>query len=383
MLPDFLNWLRDADPAYAAAIWFALAAAGLFVASYLLAVVLGRLRRAASSSRSLWDDALLASLRWPSQALLWTLGAVLAYDWIFAPHAAQTEQALRAARLASVIVALAWLGMAILKNIERPLFARLEADARFSMVGARAGLKALRILVLVAGVLMALDTFGYDISSLLVLGGAGGIAVGLAAKDLLANFFGAIMLYLDRPFVEGETIRLPEKDVSGTVENVGWRLTRIRNYDRRPVYLPNALFSQALVENITRMSHRRINERIGVRYDDLERVPAIVADLRAMLESHPQVDSREAQVVNVTAFGASSVDILVYVLTRATDWQAFNEVKHDVLLRCADIVARHGGEIAFPTRTLHVRPPAALEVELGAQAAAAAAPPPAGGRGGE
>jgi len=138
------------------------------------------------------------------------------------------------------------------------------------------------------------------------------------------------------------------------VEEIGWRLTRIRTFDKRPLYVPNAVFTQITVENPSRMTNRRINETIGLRYDDVHKVAAIVADIKAMLRAHPEIDQDQTMIVNFTQFAASSLDIMVYTFTRTTAWVAFHEIKQDVMLKIADIVTRHGAEIAFPTRTLHV-----------------------------
>lgn len=188
----------------------------------------------------------------------------------------------------------------------------------------------------------------------LAFGGIGGIAVGFAAKDLLANFFGGLVVYLDRPFAVGDWVRSPDQEIEGTVEEIGWRLTRIRTFDKRPLYVPNSVFTQVTVENPSRMSHRRIYETIGVRYDDLAKVAPIVEDIRAMLRSHPEIQQDQTMIVNFNQFNASSLDIMVYTFTRTTAWVHFHAVKQDVLLRIADIIAAHGAEIAFPTRTLHL-----------------------------
>ena len=98
--------------------------------------------------------------------------------------------------------------------------------------------RLLRATVIITAILVAMQLFGYSISGLLAFGGIGGIAVGFAAKDLLANFFGGLMIYLDRPFSVGDRVRSPDKEIEGTVEDIGWRLTRIRTFDKRPLYIP-------------------------------------------------------------------------------------------------------------------------------------------------
>jgi len=188
----------------------------------------------------------------------------------------------------------------------------------------------------------------------LAFGGIGGIAVGFAAKDLLANFFCGLMLYLDRPFAVGDWIRSPDREIEGTVERIGWRQTVIRGFDTRPLYIPNSAFANIAVENPSRMRNRRIYETIGIRYDDAAAMGAIVADVDAMLRAHDEIDSDNFLMVNFNAFAPSSLDFFVYCYTRTKAWAEYHRVKQDVLLRIVEIIDRHGAEIAFPTSTVHV-----------------------------
>jgi len=219
--------------------------------------------------------------------------------------------------------------------------------------------KLLRASVIITGVLMVLQGLGIPISGVLAFGGIGGIAVGFAARDMLANFFGALMIFLDRPFSVGDWVRSPDRNIEGTVEEIGWRLTRIRTFDARPLYVPNAVFNSITVENPSRMLNRRIYETIGVRYADVGVLEKIVADVEAMLREHPDIDTDRTLMVNFVGFGESSLDFMVYSFTRTIVWAEYHVVKQDVLFRIADIIAGHGAEVAFPTRTLHVAPPEA------------------------
>jgi MscS family membrane protein len=217
--------------------------------------------------------------------------------------------------------------------------------------------------VLVTATLMVLQNLGYSISGVLAFGGVGGIAIGFAAKDLLANFFGGLMIYLDRPFNVGDWIRSPDKEIEGTVEKIGWRLTTVRTFDKRPLYIPNAVFANIAVENPSRMSHRRINETIGIRYDDLGQMQSIVQEVEALLRAHPEIDNEQTLMVHFNQFNASSVDFFIYGLTQTTNWIRFHAIKEDILLQVSAVIERHGAEIAFPTQTLHIPGAAASQPE--------------------
>jgi MscS family membrane protein len=109
-----------------------------------------------------------------------------------------------------------------------------------------------------------------------------------------------------------------------------------------------------VVENPSRMSHRRIKETIGLRYDDFAVVAPIVDEIRAMLQVHEGIDATQTLIVNFNQFGASSLDIMVYTFTKTTVWVEYHHVTQDVLLKIGEIIERHGAEIAFPTQTLHL-----------------------------
>lgn len=123
----------------------------------------------------------------------------------------------------------------------------------------------LKIIVLVTAILSLMRVFKMDITALVTLGGIGGVGIAFATKELLANFFGGLLIILDRPFEVGDWIRSPDKQIEGTAEHIGWRLTRIRTFDKRPRYIPNSIFLTLVVENASRMSHRRIKTKFGMQ----------------------------------------------------------------------------------------------------------------------
>lgn len=322
-----------------------------FFQGRLLAWLHERLRR----NRYRWDDAVVHALRRPLTLLIWALGLTFAIDIIHAATAAPIFAIADPVRDVGVILSLGWFLIRLIGNMQEAIIARqaeLPQGADRHTVEAIA--KLLRISVLITAGLVILQTLGFSISGVLAFGGIGGIAVGFAAKDLLANFFGGLTIYLDRPFQAGDWIRSPDKQIEGTVEEIGWRLTRIRTFDKRPLYVPNSLFTTIAIENPSRMTHRRINETIGLRYDDIACMGPIVEDVKAMLRAHPEIDDSQTLIVNFNQFGPSSLDFFIYTFTHTTQWVRFHEIKQDVLLKVAEIIQRHGAQIAFPTQTLHL-----------------------------
>ena len=209
-----------------------------------------------------------------------------------------------------------------------------------------------KIIVIVITSLIIMQEIGLSISGLLAFGGVGGLIVGLAAKDLLSNFFGGMMIFFDRPFRVGEFIKSPDRNIEGIVEKIGWRLTIVRTFSKNVLYIPNTAFSSIIVENATRMSNRRINETIGIRYDDLSKMSNIISDVKNLLDQNVDIDQSQKAKVYFKSFSASSCDFFIYAFTVTKDWDEFLKIKQDVLLKVANIISEHKAEIAYPTTSI-------------------------------
>lgn len=338
------------------------------LAIVLLTLLVGQAVRAvfvqaerwAQRSANPWDEALLGAARQPVQLLIGLIGLgwvarALNLHW---PDPALLTEALQW-RDVGLVISVAWFLWRLIGRVSQAsIRRRTDSGEPFDLTTALALGKLLRLLVVVVAAITVGHTLGFQIGGLLALGGVGGIAVGLAARDLLANFFGGLTIYLDRPFSVGDWIRSPDKSIEGTVEYISWRHTRIRAFNKNPIYVPNAVFTSIVVENPSRMSHRRLKETLGLRYDDFAQVEAVVADIRALLQNHPGIDTTQTLIVNFNRFGASSLDIMVYAFTQTRAWVDYQALKQELLLAMGRIVARHGAELAFPTQTLLVEPAA-------------------------
>ena len=308
------------------------------------------------STRNLYDDGLLDAARKPLGLGIWIVGISWAAEIAGGNAQADIFQYVEPAREVGVIWLLVWFALRFVRFIEKNVSDAGYRENPVDETTASAVGKLIRIAVIVTGILTVMQMLGFSITSLLAFGGIGGFAIGLAAQDLLANFFGALMIFLDKPFKVGDWIRSPDRNIEGTVEEIGWRLTRIRTFDQRPLYVPNSVFTSLAVENPSRMLNRRINETIGVRYDDIDLLPEIINDVETMLKTHPAIDTSRTLMVNFVEFGASSLDFFIYTFTKTTVWTEFHQIKQDVLFKIAAIIAGHGAEIAFPTQTLLVSP---------------------------
>ena len=335
------------------------------IARYGLKRVLDKVAKQLTRTQNPYDDALLEAARKPFGWGIWLLGISWAFEYMLLraqEHNAREGLAFDGSLLAIVepfrsvaaIVLISWFASRFIRFVEQNVSNTSYRENPIDATTANAVAKLLRAAVLITAGLLILQNLGVSIGGVLAFGGIGGIAIGFAARDLLANFFGALMIFLDRPFSVGDWIRSPDRDIEGTVEEIGWRLTRIRTFDQRPLYVPNAVFASLAVENPERMLNRRIYETVGVRYDDTKVLPDILEGIRAYLIGNDSIDKDRVLMVNLTEFGPSSVNFFIYTFTKTIVWTEYHEIKESVLLKIADIIENHGAEIAFPTQTVHL-----------------------------
>lgn len=315
--------------------------------------VLLHAEKVAERTENVWDDSLIAAARHPLPVLIWLGGVSFALHLVHRQTGEQLLEYVAPARDIGVIACTAWFLFRLIRELGNNVIAApAKTGQKIDRTTVDGLSKVSRIGVIVAAILGVMQTLGFSISGVLAFGGMGGIAVGFAAKDLLANFFGGLVIHLDRPFHVGDLVRSPDRQIEGRIEQIGWRQTIIRSPDMTPIYVPNSLFTSIVVENPSRMSHRRIREVIGLRYDDLDKLEAIAAEIREMLKHHPQIDLVQDTAVAFDQFSESSVDLVVQAFCKATQLADFKAVKQDVLLKIAGIVASHGADFAFPTRTV-------------------------------
>ena len=330
-----------------------------FIGRYLAMRALKVLGEQFEKTTNVWDDALFKAAQGPLSWFILILGLIWAVQIsdgyldmvLFSPTNLDIIRQLTFIVLTMVFL-VRFITLAEARILDDLKSQTEDGQGRLDPTTLHALAKLTRLSVVISAVLVALPTLGIEITALLAFGGVGGIAVGFAAQDLLSNFFGGLMIYLDRPFAIGDWIRSPDREIEGTVESIGWRLTVVRTFDKRPLYVPNSVFAKLALENPSRMTNRRIYETIGIRYKDAAKMDQIVQDVHAMLRAHEEIDQDQTLIVNFNGYGKSSLDFFVYTFTKTTNWVKFHEIKQDVMLCIIRIVHEHQADFAFPTTTV-------------------------------
>ncbi len=325
---------------------------GIFIALALLAhillgVILSGLSKQANKSKNRFDDHFIIAISLPLKSLVWFV-LLFSIINIFKGEIAIFANLITYIDITPIFI-ITWAIIRMLSGVEAYFIDKKSVNQDSIRLVAR----LTKLLIIVAISLSIAQQMGFSISGLLTFGGVGGVVMGFAAKDMLANIFGGLMLQLDRPFSIGDWIR--SSQFEGTVENIGWRMTRIRTFSKNPIYIPNSIFAEIPIETPSRMTNRRIKEVIGIRYDDIAQIPLIVSEVEEMLKAHKEIDGKEPLRVYFNYFNASSLDFNVYAFTKTTGKNEYQRVKQQILLKIAQIIADNKAEIAYPTQTLNIQ----------------------------
>ena len=320
------------------------------IAHIALGTILKQIKKHSSSTKTQIDDHLISAISAPLKLLIW-------YGWVYFSLVELTSEIPPLSQIVSYIVIapvfiLTWGILRLISNTETYM---LEKEGRVDKDSVRLFTRLIKILFVFAIILGVAQFYGYAVSSILTLGGVGGIVVGFAAKDMLANIFGGLMIQMDKPFSTGDWIRTTDKSIEGVVEKIGWRMTRIRTFNKNPVYVPNGIFATIPIETPSRMTNRQIYEVIGIRYDDIAQMESIIEKVQELLAKSKNIDHKEPCRVYFDLFNASSLDFVIWAFSSSTDATEFKTFKGKLLLDIAQIISDHGAEIAYPTQTLHIQ----------------------------
>jgi MscS family membrane protein len=212
--------------------------------------------------------------------------------------------------------------------------------------------KTIKIFIAIFGLIYIADSLDISIVPLLTGLGIGGVGFAFAAKDTLEHFFGSVTVIADRPFQVGDWVVIG--DVEGTVEEVGFRSTRVRTFYNSLVTIPNGNLVRAVVDNYGRRKYRRYSTHINITYDTPpEKIEAFCEGIRELVRLHPYTRKDYYQIW-LHEFGAHSLDVLLYVFWQTPDWQTELRERHRLMLDIVRLADRMGVEFAFPTQTLHL-----------------------------
>jgi MscS family membrane protein len=346
-----MNWMRDfgSQPWWP---WVSLPVLLLLV--WVLGSVLGKITRVVLThitkrTTVTWDDALVSRLAGPL-TLAWTIVLIsLSAPFLgWAPRMlAGTQRGVKVAFLLTFFWGL-WRAVDVVRAAitqSKWLHEHLSSSALVPL-----GARISKILVLVLALAALLSEFGYPVASIVAGLGIGGLAVALAARSTLENLLGAFSIAADRPFKEGDLVKID--DFIGTVESIGLRSTRFRTYDRSVISLPNGKLADMRIESLAARDRLRLKCTVGLVYSTTSKqIRQVLDGMEAVLRAHPKIWPDEV-TVRFSELADSSLNIEVWAWFQVQRRVEFQLIRQEILLGFMEVVEKAGTNFAFPTRTV-------------------------------
>ncbi len=329
----------------------------LWALNFLLKMALVRVKKKAHLKETDWRTHLENAAAMPARALLWVFLIAFLIDvaarqldlqhsfaWVFS------------LRNVGIVFLLAWFLLRWKRIFFNAIAAqRVKGKPSFDPVSMEVVGKFYTFGVLFVSLLVILQIFGLDIIPLITFGGIGAAALGFASKDVVASFFGGLMLTVTRPFTVGDLIELPERKISGHIEDIGWYFTSLRDLQKQPIYIPNSAFSKEILVNLSRITHRKIDESIHLRFADASKVEPIVETIRELLAQHPEIDDQQPVHVYLAALTPYALELEIRAYTLTTRYEEFMEIKQKILLEIYHLIHKSGASIALPSLSFELK----------------------------
>ena len=337
---------------------FALILVGaILLRRFVTTIIFNRLKRLAAKTETTLDDKLFPALEGPVTTFVMVTGIFAAVKVLKLSET--TDRTIGYGSTVAFSLVVFW---GLLRAFGAVLD-HMHEVAREKQMGVAAFMpwikKTLVAIFVVIGVLITVQSLGFNVSTILSGLGIGGLAFALAAQDTIANLFGSVVVAIDQPFKVGETVRIGAN--TGLVEDIGLRSTKIRLIDKSLVILPNKLVSSEAIVNLSRFTQRRVEQVIGLTYDTRpDQMEAIVEEVRQIILAEPTVDVTSVMVF-FRDFSASSLDLWIVYLTTGDDFQEGLALRQRVNLAIMRAVAARGLSFAFPTQTMHLDGPVAKQ----------------------
>ncbi len=323
--------------------------------SLILKKIVKTVKKRTSKKEGMWAKKVHKIIHMPLQIAIWGFGVAYIVD-VFGTHFGFPGIAryVRPLKVAFIVVCFSWIGLRWIKEVFNHLAKKSEklGVAPSTMYALN---KLSSFVLSIIALIIIFQIFGLNVLPLLTFGGIGVAGLAFAAKDIIGNFFGGAMLHLTRNFSVNDQVVIPaQNNFEGVVKEIGWYITVVEDYYRRPVYFPNALFAKTQVINASRRNHRRIKETISIRYDDIPNLEKIVEELQEKVGAHPQVDNTQSFSITFTKFGNHGLEIYLYLLIYQMPYVKFLRAQQEVLMIVREVVSKYGAEFCYPTMTVNL-----------------------------
>ncbi|MDJ1257953.1 MAG: mechanosensitive ion channel family protein [Candidatus Midichloria sp.] len=316
----------------------------LFTASanFLLRVVFNRIRIFLNSTRKnkefYWYIKIMRMIESPLPKALWIFSIAYIAELI----CKLPVDLIAALRMVAIIFVFAQAAILEVDKLKVELIAPSKKNTpKMDKVAIDILSKLIKAIIYIVAALAIMQALGVNINGILALGGISGLAVGFASRELLSNFFGTIMIYLDKPFIIGEFVRVEGRNCVGTIEKVDWRITTVRTEDKKQVFIPNSAFLTASIENSSRLSHRIFSEEIKVLCADYKKIIGLIKDIKSFIKTHKEIDGRESISIDIIEISQNVIRLSIKGFAKCTEIGKFGKFRNNLLVEIAEMVKKH------------------------------------------
>ena len=316
--------------------------------------VIGRLSKIVLKSKTGIDDAVVEVIEGPLKFLPVVIGFFLASSYIDLKN--EFQNFIDLANRTLITIFIFW----FLHQLISP-FAFLVKNFEQKLTTALVDwtLKGLKIIVIILGIVAILELWGIKVGPVIAGLGLFGVAVALGAQDLFKNLISGIMILMERRFMIGDVINV-KGEAEGTVEQIGFRSTLIRQFDSNVVTVPNFKFAEQSVTNYSKRINRRIRWIVGLEYrTTIDQIKNIRNNIKNYIDNNKNFANEGASYYNssfvrIESFSESSIDMLVECFTASSDWKNFIEIKENLAIKIKSIVEEEKAGFAFPSQSIYI-----------------------------
>ena len=321
----------------------------LIAGAFFLTKLLGSLTKyGTKTDQKPYLSATLSALYLPLVYLIWIYVGLLSIDLISDSYISQTYTKVWPLLFSvTSILFFGWFLLRLKGTIVRYLIAEKTKEGSSDTFTIHALSKILTISIIVLVFILLNDITGMSFTTLLAFGGVGGLALAFASQEIISNFFGGLMLHITRPFVTGETIYFPNNNIEGSIEEIGWYQTSVRSLQKTEVYIPNALFTKAILINKSRTALRPFEQKVYVKAPSLDGLKTIVESLEKILESHPEVSQDTYCGVKINEIGPITTLLITGMTINKTNEKFLHFANKLYILSC-EAIENAGGILSNP-----------------------------------
>jgi len=331
-------------------IFFAIIVGSLIVGRAVFYISKRVLRKKAEISKTKIDDILVEAMEKPLVFLIFIIGFIIALKTLNLSSSVSEifSNIIQIILTINIFWFVIYFVDALLMYYITPLASKTKSELDDVLLPVVRRL--VKVTLIVIAVIIIIDNFGYDVTSLIAGLGIGGLAFALAAKDMLANLFGGMSILTDKPFKLGDRIKI--EDYDGWVREIGLRTTKMETLDGFQLIVPNAKIADTILQNVSREKSRKVKATIGVEYDTpmrkMEEAKKILEDV--ILKNK---DTENRSIISFTEFGDSSLNFLVIYWIKNLD--KILNAKHNINMEIKKRFEKAKIEMAFPTRTVYLK----------------------------